>query len=193
MSTELRAFFDEETVQDFKLTFSDEEWAKFQATRANPLPHDQKIYVHCGVEALGQKFADAAYRSKGRPKTWVIETKPQFVVRFNHWDPNGQFLGLHKVNFETDPYAIADQRSTGHVGDAPAPDLCRRAKKSLVGRRVRRGVRESQGARRGAHRLPKAGASALGHAWSAEDCFRHLQAGGSHVWQSSIRTPMAAS
>src|SRR5207253_3208722 len=67
--------FDESQLLDFKLTFADDQWALFQQIHSNPPPESvrdtyTKVYVHCGFEALGMKFADAACRPKGNPSSW---------------------------------------------------------------------------------------------------------------------------
>src|SRR5437762_3437056 len=57
--------FDESKILDFKLTFAPDQWTKFQQIHSSPPPPAErntytKVYVHCGFEALGVKFADAA-------------------------------------------------------------------------------------------------------------------------------------
>ncbi|MFO0575546.1 MAG: CotH kinase family protein [Polyangia bacterium] len=107
--------YDEGQVLDFKLTFSSEQWAMFQAIHNNPPPSDQrdsytKVYVHCGFEALGVKFEDAACRPKGNPDYWKDEKKAQFVVKFDHWNKDGRFLTLRRLNLEAAPFVMAPVR-----------------------------------------------------------------------------------
>lgn len=107
--------FDESKILDFKLTFAPEEWTKFQQIHSNPPPPSErntytKVYVHCGFEALGVKFADAACRPKGNPESWKDEKKPQFAIKFDHWDDKGRFLTLRRLNLESNPAADAPVR-----------------------------------------------------------------------------------
>lgn len=107
--------FDDSQVLDFKLTFSPVEWAVFQQIYANPPPDNMrdtyaKVYAHCSFEALGVKFADAACRPKGNPSYWKDEKKPQFAIKFDHWDDKGRFLTLRRLNLEANPFASAPVR-----------------------------------------------------------------------------------
>lgn len=107
--------YDETEILDFRLTFADDQWALFQHIHENPPPQSMrdtyaKVYVHCGFEALGVKFADAACRPKGNPSLWKNEKKPQFAIRFDHWDKRGRFLTLRALNLESDPLGIAPVR-----------------------------------------------------------------------------------
>ena len=107
--------YDEGQVLDFKLTFSSDQWAMFQAIHNNPPPSSlrdtyTKVYVHCSFEALGIRFEDAACRPKGNPEYWKDEKKPQFVVKFDHWDKDGRFLTLRRLNLEATPFALAPVR-----------------------------------------------------------------------------------
>lgn len=109
------SLYDESKVLDFKLTFTPAEWAVFQKVHDNPPPPAlrntyTKVYAHCGFEALGMKFPDAACRPKGNPLNWAREKKPQFVVKFNHWDSEGRFLTLRSLNLEANPFSDAPVR-----------------------------------------------------------------------------------
>jgi hypothetical protein len=99
-SAKNQAMFDEDSVVEFRLTFTEADWQKLLADRAAGVKDD----VHCGFEWEGEKFADASCRSKGNPEYWKDEKKPQFTVHFNHWDKNGRFHGLRKLNLEANPY-----------------------------------------------------------------------------------------
>jgi len=98
--------FDEATVVDFALTFAPDQWTQFQAYRTAK----SKEYVHCTFTYNGEVFADAACRSKANATYWGEEKKPQFVVRFNHWDKNGRFRKLRALNLEANPYHSAPIR-----------------------------------------------------------------------------------
>ncbi len=100
------SMFDEERVVAFALAFPEGEWDRFQAFRAT----GTKEYVHCAFTFEGQTFADAACRSKSNPDYWAEEKKPQFVVRFNHWDKTGRFRGLRALNLEANPFHSAPIR-----------------------------------------------------------------------------------
>ncbi len=100
------AFFDTRSVIEVDITFTDVEWARFQAFRTAK----KKEYVHCRFTFGTEKFADAACRSKGRPTNWASEPKPQFVVSFDHWEDKGRFLGLRRLNLEADPFSAAPVR-----------------------------------------------------------------------------------
>lgn len=108
--------FDESKILDFKLTIADDQWALFQKILDNPPPPAMrdtytKVYVHCGFEALGMMFPNAACRPKGNPLTWADQKKkPQFVIKFDHWDNAGRFLGLRAVNLEANPAVDAPVR-----------------------------------------------------------------------------------
>lgn len=107
--------YDEGQVLDFKLTFTPDQWALFQMIHSNPQPPAlrdtyTKVYAHCSFEALGIKFADAACRPKGNPESWKEEKKPQFAIKFDHWDKEGRFLTLRRLNLEAMPGAEAPVR-----------------------------------------------------------------------------------
>lgn len=109
------ALYDENSVLDFKLTFTADQWALFQMILKNPPPQNlrdkyTKVYAHCSFEALGIKFADAACRPKGNPAYWKDEKKPQLVVKFDHWDDDGRFLTLRRLNLEAMPFTPAPVR-----------------------------------------------------------------------------------
>lgn len=109
------ALYDETKILDFKLTIADDQWAIFQQIHANPPPQSMrdtytKVYVHCGFEALGVSFPDAACRPKGNPSSWADEKKPQFVIKFDHWDDNGRFLTLRTINLEYNAFSLAPVR-----------------------------------------------------------------------------------
>jgi spore coat protein CotH len=98
--------YDESRVVDLRLHFTSEQWARFQALRAE----GRKEYVHCSLSYGGVTFPDAACRSKGSPEVWPDEPKPEFVIAFNHWDKKGRFNGLRKLNLEANPYRAAPVR-----------------------------------------------------------------------------------
>lgn len=105
--------YDESKILDFKLTFTPEQWKMFEQIHNGSRPNKVNkadVYVHCSFEALGVKFADAACRPKGNPLSWIDETQPQFMIKFNEWDPSGRFLTLSVINLEANPGVSAPIR-----------------------------------------------------------------------------------
>jgi hypothetical protein len=98
--------FPRESIAAFQLDFTADQWTLFQAA----LTKGVKDYAHCRFTFGVDTFVDAACRPKGNPATWPDQKKPQFVVRFNHWDRNGRFLGLRAVNLDFSPYPVAPVR-----------------------------------------------------------------------------------
>ena len=92
------SIYDESKVVDFYVTFAPGDWDKM----LNPgdLKEDAR-WVHCGFSFEGEAFPDAACRRKGDVTDWVVERKPQFLVRFNLWNPKGRFRGLRRLHFES--------------------------------------------------------------------------------------------
>ena len=110
--------YDESTVVDINLTFTDAEWQKFQDIIAYWEAHvddysgtTEVDYVHCGVEFNGETFADAGCHPKGNPRYWKDCQKPQIGVKINAWDKAARFLGLRKLGFKSLPYYAAPVRS----------------------------------------------------------------------------------
>jgi len=106
------ALFAASSVIDFNLVFTDAEWAKLIYIHDHP-PKDNmqpKEYVHCGFEFRGVLFPDAACRPKASPELWHEEQKPQFAIRFDHWNSKGRFYGLRRINFEANQYNPAPVR-----------------------------------------------------------------------------------
>ena len=104
-------------MQNFKLTFADAEWKKFddfyQKYKQNPelWVEDTDIpYVHCGFEFADETFPDAACRPKANPLYWKDQPKPQMLVKFDEWDDTGRFKGQRKLNLEASPYTAAPVR-----------------------------------------------------------------------------------
>ncbi len=98
--------YDEAVVVDFQLSFTKKEWKRFLESRKK----GRKEYVHCSFSFGGQSFPDAACRSKGGEEVWPDELKPQFMIKFNHWNKKGRFLGLRRINLEANPYTAAPVR-----------------------------------------------------------------------------------
>ncbi len=98
--------FDESEVVEFRLDFTAEAWAEFETYRQQ----GKKKYVHCSFAFGGDTFPDAACRSKGNPDYWKDEKKPQFLIRFNHWDKDQRFKGLRGLVLESNPFHAAPVR-----------------------------------------------------------------------------------
>lgn len=98
--------FQADAVLDFSLDFTPDQWALYQLTITKGI----KDYAHCNLTFGTNSFVDAACRPKGNPTSWADQKKPQFVVRFNHWDANGRFMGLRAINLEYSPYHFAPIR-----------------------------------------------------------------------------------
>jgi hypothetical protein len=92
------AVYDEEKVVDFYVDFAPGGWDKMLAP--GDLKEDAR-WVHCGFKFEGESFPDAACRRKGDVTDWLVERKPQFLVRFNLWNPKGRFRGLRRLHFES--------------------------------------------------------------------------------------------
>jgi hypothetical protein len=110
--TDNSALFDDSTVIDLKLTFTDSEWARLMYIHSHPPASntDPKEYVHCGFTFQGYTFPDAACRPKGSPELWFEEPKPQFAIRFDYWNSKGRFQGLRRINLEANQYHYAPVR-----------------------------------------------------------------------------------
>lgn len=90
-------FYDPDRIVEIRLDFSDEQWSRFLAMRAAK----SKEFVYCDVVVDGRvKFNGAACRSKGNEDDWVKEIKPQFMIRFDHWNKEGRAMGLRGVDLE---------------------------------------------------------------------------------------------
>ena len=90
--------YDDNKVVDFYVDFAPGDWDKMLA------PGDAKEdarWVHCSFKFEQEVFPDAACRRKGNVTDWPFERKPQFLVRFNQWNPKGRFRGLRRLNFES--------------------------------------------------------------------------------------------
>lgn len=98
--------YDESTIVDFHLDFTADQWSQFTAYRAA----GQKVWVRCAFTFQGERFEDAACRSKGNPEVWPDEPKPELAVKFNEWTKGARFRGLRGLNLEANPYHPAPVR-----------------------------------------------------------------------------------
>ena len=94
--------FDPAVIGAFRLDFPTGEWEHFLALwRVSVAPNeDDPEYARCAFTFDGETFADAACRPRGSWEDWMDEIKPQFKIRFNHWDKSGRFRGLRSINLE---------------------------------------------------------------------------------------------
>jgi len=98
--------FDEGTVVDFYVTFSDDAWNNLLTLTG---PNDTR-WVPCTFTALGDPVVNADCRRKGDMTDWPFEKKPQFIVRFNLTNKDGRFRGLRRFNLESFDGAAAPIR-----------------------------------------------------------------------------------
>jgi hypothetical protein len=101
------AIYDDTKVVDFHVDFAPGEWERMLAPGAAV---EDARWVHCGFQFEGESFPDAACRRKGDVSDWAVERKPQFLVRFNMWDPKGRFHGLRRLHFESFDFLAAPIR-----------------------------------------------------------------------------------
>ncbi len=119
------SLYDGSQIVEFRLTIAPAEWAKFEGCWRNP-PADVMAqtakcpWVHCSF-VFGTDTIEAACRPKGNPASWNVEAKPQFVVKFNEWDPTARFLGMRRLNLE------ANSDHGAPIRDRLAMDLMRDA------------------------------------------------------------------
>lgn len=100
------AVFDEGTIVDFYVTFSDDAWNNLLTLTG---PNDTR-WVPCTFTAFGDPVVNADCRRKADIGGWVYEKKPQFIVRFNLTDKKGRFRGLRRFNLEAFDGAAAPIR-----------------------------------------------------------------------------------
>ena len=100
------ALFDEGTIVDFYVTFSDDAWNKLLPLTG---PNDTR-WVPCTFTALGEPVVNADCRRKADMGGWSYEKKPQFIVRFNLTNKEGRFRGLRRLNLESFDGAAAPIR-----------------------------------------------------------------------------------
>src|SRR5262245_39886129 len=98
--------FDEGTIVDFYVTFSDDAWNNLLTLTG---PNDTR-WVPCTFTALGDPVVDADCRRKADMTDWPFEKKPQFIVRFNLTNKDGRFRGLRRINLESFDGAAAPIR-----------------------------------------------------------------------------------
>ncbi len=98
--------FDEGTIVDFYVTFSDDAWNNL-LTLTGP---NETRWVPCTFTALGDPVVNADCRRKADMTDWPFEKKPQFIVRFNLTNKEGRFRGLRRVNLESFDGAAAPIR-----------------------------------------------------------------------------------
>jgi hypothetical protein len=100
------ALFDEGTIVDFYVTFSDDAWDQLLTLTG---PNDTR-WVPCTFTALGEPVVNADCRRKADIEGWPYEKKPQFIVRFNLTNKNGRFRGMRRFNLEAFDGAAAPIR-----------------------------------------------------------------------------------
>jgi len=100
------ALFDEGTIVDFYVTFSDDAWNKLLTLTG---PNDTR-WVPCTFTALGEPVVNADCRRKADMGGWSYEKKPQFIVRFNLTNKDARFRGLRRFNLEAFDGAAAPIR-----------------------------------------------------------------------------------
>jgi hypothetical protein len=100
------ALFDERTIVDFYVTFSDDAWNKLLTLTG---PNDTR-WVPCTFTALGDPVVNADCRRKADIDGWPYEKKPQFIVRFNLTNKEGRFRGRRRFNLEAFDGAAAPIR-----------------------------------------------------------------------------------
>jgi len=98
--------FDEGTIVDFYVTFSDDAWNNLLTLTG---PNDTR-WVPCTFTALGDPVVNADCRRKADMTDWPFEKKPQFIVRFNLTNKEGRFRGLRRLNLESFDGAAAPIR-----------------------------------------------------------------------------------
>jgi spore coat protein H len=98
--------FDEGTIVDFYVTFSDDAWNDLLTLTGD----NDTRWVPCTFTALGEPVVSAECRRKGDMGGWVYEKKPQFIVAFNQTDKDARFRGLKRFNLEAFPGAAAPIR-----------------------------------------------------------------------------------
>jgi hypothetical protein len=101
------ALYDDSKVVDFHVDFAPGEWERMLAPGTAT---EEARWVHCGFAFEGESFPDAACRRKGDVSDWAVERKPQFLVRFNLWNPKGRFRGLRRLHFESFDFLAAPIR-----------------------------------------------------------------------------------
>ena len=92
-SPESIPLFDEGTIVDFYVTFSDDAWNNLLTLTG---PNDTR-WVPCTFTALGEPVVNADCRRKADMADWPYEKKPQFIVRFNLTNKAGRFRGLAAI------------------------------------------------------------------------------------------------
>lgn len=109
--------YDPDTVLDVAVTITPEDWAGLERDYASGV----KNYHPVHVAILGDE-ADAYIRLKGNPGfSWFID-KMQFVISFNHVDPDARFHGLRKLSLDApwyDPTLMRDRLSWAVMGALP--------------------------------------------------------------------------
>lgn len=98
--------FDETVVQDMTLHFDGPDWSRFLSNWQN----GRKEYVKCRFEFEGAVFDKAGCRPKGNENDWKLERKAQFIINFQHFDKDGRFAGLRRINLEANPDHVAPVR-----------------------------------------------------------------------------------
>ncbi len=108
-------------VIDLHLEISDADWAMLTTVReqcaglrrceeldegdAQPCcaPELRKTYVPARFSLSDGERVDAHVRLKGNPRDWKPDKKHQFVIRFNKEDKSGRFMGLRRLNLDSNP------------------------------------------------------------------------------------------
>ena len=88
-------FYRSDEVQDVHLEIADENWRKMIAA----LP--KRIYVPASFRWRDVTYDKVAVRFKGNSSSRPNQPfKRSFLVKFDEYDPNGQFLGMRRVSFD---------------------------------------------------------------------------------------------
>lgn len=111
------SLYDADTVLDVELTIEPAAWRALEQDYAS----GQKDYHPVHVR-IGEDEADAHVRLKGNPGfSWFIE-KMQFVIAFNHEDPDARFHGLRKIALDAswyEPTMLRDRLSWSVMSTFP--------------------------------------------------------------------------
>lgn len=104
--------YDPETIVAFEVLMSEDDWRKIEdvTTARAVLRSGAERYVHCTFRFGSETFEDAACRRKGNDLDWDLDIKPQVIIRFNKWDPDGRFRGLRRLNLEATAAGVAPVR-----------------------------------------------------------------------------------
>jgi hypothetical protein len=124
--------YDPETLVEWAVDISDEEWAAVQDEYASweerdaqglDLKVDHPAVIHFGAET----FEGGTIRLRGNPYFGWEQAKMQFMISFNEIDPDGRFHGLRKTLLDApfyDPTLMHDRMGYAVMRDAGVPSPC---------------------------------------------------------------------